>query len=150
MLSAGILSEQVTRREIHREYRAIVRGSIPVKEGTIDAPIGRAGDSIIERRIDYEKGERAVTHYQVVEEQNGHSLVSLWLETGRTHQIRVHMKHLGYPLIGDYLYNPDFAYMTRQALHSYRLEFVHPITGEKMEFVSPIPHDFRSVLGKET
>ena len=150
MLSAGILSEQVTRREIHREYRAIVCGSIPVKEGTIDAPIGRAGDSIIERRIDYEKGERAVTHYQVVEEQNGHSLVSLWLETGRTHQIRVHMKHLGYPLIGDYLYNPDFAYMTRQALHSYRLEFVHPITGEKMEFVSPILHDFRSVLGKET
>lgn len=150
MLSAGILSEQVTRREIHREYRAIVRGNLPQKEGVIDAPIGRAGESIIERMVDYENGERAVTHYRVVEEKNGHSLISLWLETGRTHQIRVHMKHLGYPLIGDYLYNPDFEFMTRQALHSYKLVFTHPITHEKMEFVSGLPSDFQAVLGKES
>lgn len=148
MLSAGILSQQVVNREIHREYRAIVRGNLPQKEGVIDAPIGRKEASIIERVVDFEKGERAVTHYRVVEEKNGHSLISLWLETGRTHQIRVHMKHLGFPLIGDYIYNQDFEYMSRQALHSYKLVFTHPITLEKMEFVSELPQDFRDVLGK--
>lgn len=150
MLSAGILSQQVGNREIHREYRAIVRGTLLQKEGVIDAPIGRKEASIIERVVDFENGERAVTHYRVVEEKNGHSLISLWLETGRTHQIRVHMKHLGYPLIGDYIYNQDFEYMSRQALHSYKLVFTHPITCEKMEFVCEIPQDFRDVLGKET
>ena len=150
MLSAGILSQQVVNREIHREYRAIVRGTMPQKEGVIDAPIGRKEASIIERVVDFENGERAVTHYRVVEEKNGHSLISLWLETGRTHQIRVHMKHLGYPLIGDYIYNQDFEYMSRQALHSYKLVFTHPVTCEKMEFVCEIPQDFRDVLGKET
>lgn len=150
MLSAGILSQQVVNREMHREYRAIVRGTLPQKEGVIDAPIGRKEASIIERVVDFENGERAVTHYRVVEEKNGHSLISLWLETGRTHQIRVHMKHLGYPLIGDYIYNQDFEYMSRQALHSYKLVFTHPVTCEKMEFVCEIPQDFRDVLGKET
>lgn len=82
----------------------------------------------------------------VVEEKNGHSLVSLRLETGRTHQIRIHMKHLGFPLIGDYLYNPDMEHISRQALHSYRLRFSHPITQEKMDFVAPLPEDMRKVL----
>lgn len=150
MLSAGILSQQVTNREIHREYRAIVRGELLEKEGTIDAPIGRKDASIIERCVDFEKGERAVTHYRVVEEANGHSLLSLKLETGRTHQIRVHMKHLGYPLIGDYLYNPDFEYMNRQALHSYRLVFTHPILGKEMEFVSELPADFKNVMKRNS
>ena len=149
MLSAGILSAQIVNREIHREYRAIVRGSLPHKEGIIDVPIGRKEASIIERMVDFENGERAVTHYRVVEEKNGHSLISLWLETGRTHQIRVHMKHLGFPLIGDYIYNQDFEHMSRQALHSYKLVFTHPITCEKMEFVCEVPQDFRDVLGKQ-
>jgi len=150
MLSAGILSQQVVNREIHREYRAIVRGELLEKEGTIDAPIGRKDASIIERCVDFENGERAVTHYRVVEEANGHSLLSLKLETGRTHQIRVHMKHLGYPLIGDYLYNPDFEYMNRQALHSYRLVFTHPILGKEMEFVSELPADFKNVMKRNS
>lgn len=146
MLSAGILSSMVVKRSIHREYLAIVRGQVLPKEGTIDAPIGRKGDSIIERRIDYEKGERAITHYTLKEYKNGHSLLSIHLETGRTHQIRVHMKHIGFPLIGDYLYNPDMEYMTRQALHSHRLQFTHPITGESMDFIAPLPVDMQKVL----
>lgn len=147
MLSSGILSSMVANRDIHREYRAIVRGQITPEAGTIDAPIARVSDSIIERTVDYEKGDHAVTHYQTVAYKNGHSLLSIHLETGRTHQIRVHMKHIGFPLIGDHLYNPDMEYMTRQALHSYRLQFKHPITGEAMDFIAPLPKDMGKVLG---
>lgn len=146
MLSGGILSSMVAERAIHREYLAIVRGHISPESGTIDAPIGRKGDSIIERQIDYINGERAITHYTMQEYKNGHSLLSIHLETGRTHQIRVHMKHIGFPLIGDHLYNPDMEYMTRQALHSYRLQFTHPITGEPMDFTAPLPVDMQKVL----
>lgn len=146
MLSGGILSSMVAERAIHREYLAIVRGHISPESGTIDAPIGRKGDSIIERQIDYVGGERAVTHYALKEYKNGHSLLSIHLETGRTHQIRVHMKHIGFPLIGDYLYNPDMEYMNRQALHSHRLQFTHPITGESMDFTAPLPVDMLKVL----
>ena len=94
-----------------------------------------------------ENGESAVTHYRVLDEKNGHSLVSLILETGRTHQIRIHMKYLGYPLIGDYLYNPDMEHIQRQALHAWKLSFVHPITGEKMQFTAPLPKDMAKVAG---
>ena len=97
--------------------------------------------------MDFEKGESAVTHYRVLDEKNGHSLVSLILETGRTHQIRIHMKYLGYPLIGDYLYNPDMEQIQRQALHAWKLSFVHPITGEKMQFTAPLPEDMAKVAG---
>ena len=83
----------------------------------------------------------------MLDTKNGHSLVSLFLETGRTHQIRVHMKYTGYPLIGDYLYNPDMEHINRQALHSYRLAFRHPVTGEPLEFTAPMPEDMRRVLG---
>lgn len=146
MLSSNILSAAVRRHDIHREYLAIVRGSVNQKCGTINAPLARKEGSIIERTVDFENGEHAVTHYQVLEEKNGHSLVSLHLETGRTHQIRIHMKHIGFPLIGDYLYNPDMEYITRQALHSHRLKFTHPITGEAMEFTAPLPEDMKNVF----
>lgn len=146
MVSSSILSSMGMRHEITREYLAIVREALNPSEGTIDAPIGRTGSSLIERKIDFENGERAVTHYRVVEEQNGHSLISLILETGRTHQIRVHMKYIGHPLVGDYLYNPDMEYIDRQALHSHRLSFTHPVTGEKMEFTAPLPADMRKIL----
>lgn len=146
MVSSSILSSMGMRHEITREYLAIVRGALKPSVGTIDAPIGRTGSSLIERKIDFENGERAVTHYRVVEEQNGHSLISLILETGRTHQIRVHMKYIGHPLVGDYLYNPDMEYIDRQALHSHRLSFTHPVTGEKMEFTAPLPADMRKIL----
>ena len=116
------------------------------ESGTITAPLARREGTIIERVVDWEKGEPAVTHYQVVTVRNGHSLVALRLETGRTHQIRIHMKYLGYPLIGDYLYNPDMEHITRQALHSHRLSFPHPITGEAMCFEAQLPEDMKQVL----
>ena len=143
MLSANILSGMGYRHEIEREYLAIVRGNVFPPSGTIDAPLSRMEGSIIERKVDFEHGERALTHYRVVEEKNGHSLVSLRLETGRTHQIRIHLKYLGFPLVGDYLYNPDMEYISRQALHSCRLRFVHPITKERMEFRAPLPEDMQ-------
>ncbi|MEZ3471125.1 MAG: RluA family pseudouridine synthase [Schaedlerella sp.] len=143
MVSANILSGMGYRHEIEREYLAIIRGRVVPASGTIDAPLSRREGSLIERKVDFEKGERAVTHYQVVEEKNGHSLVSLRLETGRTHQIRIHLKYLGFPLIGDYLYNPDMEWISRQALHSYRLHFDHPITRERMDFTAPLPEDMQ-------
>lgn len=146
LVSGSILSDMTKYREVHREYLAIARGSVTPSEGTIQAPLGRKEGTIIERTVDWEHGEDAVTHYKVVKEANRHSLVSLRLETGRTHQIRIHMKYLGYPLIGDYLYNPDMEYMTRQALHSHHMEFTHPITGEHMSFTAPLPEDMARVM----
>lgn len=144
--SATRIAQMTKNREIHREYRAIVRGIPAPSEGTIDAPLGRKAGSIIERTVDFEQGEPAITHYQVVESKNGHSLLALQLETGRTHQIRIHLKHLGYPLVGDYLYNPDMEFINRQALHAYHLRFSHPVTGEKMEFTAPLPEDMKAIL----
>ena len=116
MLSSAVLSDMAVRHAITREYLAI------------------------------EHGERAVTHYKTLETKNGHSLVSLQLETGRTHQIRIHMKYLGFPLVGDYLYNPDMEFITRQALHSCRLSFEHPITHVPLCFEAPLPEDMKRVL----
>lgn len=149
MLSAAVLSKQVKERSLHRQYLAIADGITP-EQGIIDAPIGRSGDSTIERRIDYENGEWAVTHYKriAVTRINGQSLslVSLQLETGRTHQIRVHMQSIGHPLLGDFLYHPDFALIGRQALHSAKVEFVHPVTGKKMEFTCELPEDMKQLF----
>lgn len=148
-VSAGMLSAMIANKAasgITREYLAIVKGSVQPSEGTITAPLGRKEGSIIERTVDFEKGESAVTHYKVLDEKNGYSLVSLILETGRTHQIRIHMKYLGYPLIGDYLYNPDMERIQRQALHAWKLTFRHPITGEMLDFTAPLPEDMVAVL----
>lgn len=152
-LSSGILSDMVSRREIKRTYLAICEddGTLPL-EGMIDAPIARKEGSTIERVVDFEKGERAVTHYKLLERNldKGISLISLQLETGRTHQIRVHMKQIGHPLIGDGLYGNIDAeinrLMSRQALHSYSLEFIHPITLEKMIFNQILPDDMYHLI----
>ena len=147
MLSACILSEQMAGRRIRREYRAIVLGHTP-EEGTVDSPIARAEGSTIERRVDHETGERAVTHFRTLlyNEEKDLSLVSLSLETGRTHQIRVHMRSIGHPLPGDFLYCPDYRYISRQPLHSYLLRFEHPITGKEMEFTAGLPEDMKQLL----
>ena len=146
LVSANILADATKTHQVHREYLAICSGLLSPETGVIDAPIARKGDSIIERMVDFEKGELARTHYELVSHKNGHSLVRLKLETGRTHQIRVHMKYLGFPLIGDGLYNPDMRYMKRQALHSHHMAFLHPITGEPMEFFAPLPKDMAQVF----
>lgn len=142
MHSASILSRMVSKRKIKREYLAIATGLVP-EEGCIDAPIGRVFGSTIEREVNWETGESARTNYRRLAYENGYSLVSLQLETGRTHQIRVHMKHIGHPLPGDFLYNPTDDIIKRQALHSYRLSFLHPITKEELSFVAPLPSDMQ-------
>lgn len=144
-ISAGILSQMVAERQIKREYLALASKSTLPDTDTIIAPIARKEESVIERIVDFDRGEYAVTHYRkiAVNADRNLSLLLLHLETGRTHQIRVHMKHIGAPLIGDYLYNPDMTYITRQALHSYRLTFSHPITKEPMQLTAPVPVDMQ-------
>ena len=140
-LSAALLSRQLQEQNIRRTYLAIVDG-IPPDAGTISLPIARAEGSTILREVNEEYGEYACTHFERLDIHDGYSLLELHLDTGRTHQIRVHMKALGYPLIGDYLYNPDYSRIKRQALHSYQLSFTHPITGEPLCFTAPAPEDF--------
>lgn len=147
MLSAAVLYGQMRERKIHRTYLAIVTGCLE-KPGIIDLPIGRKEGSTIERMIDPEHGERAVTHYVPLQWGDGWTLVQCVLETGRTHQIRVHMAHLGHPLPGDFLYNSDDHTMDRQPLHSWKLSFVHPVTGEIMEFVQELPEDMLWYMSK--
>ena len=146
LVSAGILSAMARRRLIRREYLAIAKGKVTPTEGTITAPLARKPGTIIERTVDFTYGEEAITHYRLIDYKNGHSLILLRLETGRTHQIRIHMKYLGFPLIGDYLYNPDTALITRQALHSHKLSFPHPVSGRELSFTAPLPEDMQSVL----
>ena len=142
MLSGGILARHSGLREIRREYVAIVSGNTP-ESGTINAPIARLDGSTIERCVDFDHGEHAVTHYWKLayNQEKDLSLIRLKLETGRTHQIRVHMKYAGFPLIGDFLYNPDCRFIKRQALHSVSLKFIHPVTGKMMHITSPLPED---------
>lgn len=142
MYSASLLSDMVKNREIQREYLAIATGLVP-EGGTIEAPIARVDGSTIERHVDFELGEYALTTYERLAYHDGYSLVSLKLGTGRTHQIRVHMKHIGHPLPGDFLYNPDYKKIKRQALHSHRLSFIHPITGDALTFTAPLPEDMQ-------
>lgn len=142
MLSSCILSDQVKEHAIHREYLAIVCGKTD-PFGTIDVPIARKDGSTIERIPEPDLGEPAFTHYQTISynENTDLSFLRLRLETGRTHQIRVHMKYIGHPLPGDFLYHPDYRYIKRQALHSAYLRFTHPVTKEIMEFEAPLPED---------
>lgn len=114
----------------------------------MDTPIGRVPGSVIERQVDLEHGEPACTHYRrlLYNSERDLSLVRLRLETGRTHQIRVHMASIGHPLPGDFLYNPDYRHIARQPLHSHRLEFLHPVTGESMAFTAPLPADMEALL----
>lgn len=139
-LSAAILSVQMRNREIRRTYLAVVQGITP-KKGTVSAPIGRKDGSVMERQVDFNHGETAVTHFQRLAVSGDHSLLELHLETGRTHQIRIHMGYIGHPLPADYLYNPVYERFSRQPLHSYQLDFCHPLTGEPMCITAPVPAD---------
>lgn len=144
-LSAGILNTFMQRREIKRVYNAIVEDDGSLKEsGTVDAPIAREDNTLIKRRVSKE-GHRAITHYKVLKRLNGASLIELRLDTGRTHQIRVHMSYIGHPLVGDYLYNERYydKENVRPLLHSKSLSFIHPITGEDLYLECELPKDFK-------
>lgn len=148
-LASGILSNMVSKRLIKRTYLAICKDDDSLPEnGSIDASIARREGSTIERVVDFENGERAVTHFKRLSHHpdKGISLIQLQLETGRTHQIRVHMKHIGHPLIGDDLYGGDCSLIQRQALHSYSLKFIHPIALKEMYFEQELPEDMASIL----
>lgn len=160
-VSGAMLSKQVREGTIRKEYVAIAQGIIDIhakslectgfiagdddNHFTIDAPIARVDGSTIERIVD-ERGERAVTHVTILDKRENMTLVSCDLETGRTHQIRVHMAYIGHPLLGDGLYNPDNTDMKRQALHCRRLAFTQPITGEKIDVMVPLPEDMEVAL----
>lgn len=138
--SAAVLSTQMRNRQIRRTYLAVVEGITP-PNGTISAPISRVDDSVIERHVDFLHGEPAVTHYERLETKNEYSLLEIHLETGRTHQIRVHMGYIGHPLPADYLYHPEYDCFKRQPLHSLQLEFRHPVTDKSMCLLAPVPED---------
>ena len=138
--SAAVLSTQMRNRQIRRTYLAVVEGITP-PNGTISAPISRVDDSVIERHVDFLRGEPAVTHYERLEVKNEHSLLEIHLETGRTHQIRVHMGYIGHPLPADYLYHPEYDCFKRQPLHSLQLEFRHPVTDKPMCLLAPVSED---------
>ncbi|MFT4412479.1 RluA family pseudouridine synthase [Fredinandcohnia humi] len=142
-----LLSEQQKSGVLKRTYEAIAHGNFREEVGTIDAPIGRKDDSIIERQV-RQDGQRAVTHFRVLEKHENWTHVLLQLETGRTHQIRVHLSYIGHPIMGDDLYGGDRAEINRQALHCRQLTFWHPMYHKEASFHADVPNDMKELLGK--
>lgn len=147
----NLIVRQMKSNTFVKEYRAIVQGIMEQEEGTINLPIARKPDSIMLRHIS-ETGQPAVTHYKVLEYLNNATFVKFILETGRTHQIRVHCHALGHPIIGDSLYtgdlyqSPENRLIDRQALHSFRASFIHPITDKPLDITAPLPQDMQQVI----
>lgn len=139
------LVRQMKSGVLKKEYIAICEGILPRAKGTINAPIARKENSIIERCID-ESGDVAITHYDVLKSNDSMSVVHLILETGRTHQIRVHMAHIGNPIIGDTLYGHSSKLINRQALHSNKISFIHPITKEQINLTAPLFDDMKTII----
>lgn len=140
-----LLSKQQRRDEIQRVYEAIVTGSMTCDNGAVEEPIARKESSIIEREV-HPAGQYACTHYKVLHRYDNFTHVQLQLETGRTHQIRVHLAYIGHPLLGDTLYGNASSLIARQALHCKKIAFYHPITGKYCEFYAPLPNDMKKLL----
>lgn len=136
------LINQMKNNQFKKEYLAVCNGIFDKKSGTINLPIARKENSIIERRIS-ENGQTAITHYIVLKEFDNYSLVKCSLETGRTHQIRVHMSAIGHPLLGDSLYGSISNLINRQALHCFNLQFIHPVYNNDLNFWGDLPNDFK-------
>lgn len=140
------ITNQMRKNQVSKKYLAIVRGVIPEEKGTVDLPIGRPDPDDVRRGV-MEGGSPSITHYRVLERLREHTLVELLLETGRTHQIRVHMSHMGHPVLGDTLYGGENEELiSRQALHAASLTFTHPITGEKTEYRADLPEDMKKAI----
>ena len=136
------LINQMKNNQFKKEYLAVCNGFFDKKSGTINLPIARKENSIIERCIS-ENGQTAITHYEVLKEFDNYSLVKCSLETGRTHQIRVHMSAIGHPLLGDSLYGSISVLINRQALHCFNLQFIHPVYNNDLNFWGDLPNDFK-------
>ena len=144
-----LLIKQMKTNVFKKEYLAILTGHLLNKNGKIDASIARKDNSIIEREIN-NSGEQAITHYELIKNyiynNQELSLVKFILETGRTHQIRLHSKHIGHPIIGDSLYGKNSELISRQALHAYKITFKHPITKELKLFEIDLPEDMKNII----
>ena len=142
------LVAQLKAREVSRVYLALVHGHPPADQGSIDAPIGRHPENRQKMAVVEKGGRPAVSHFRVVERFKGYALLEVRLETGRTHQIRVHMAHIGHPVAGDRRYGAPKSslFPDGQALHAARLAFIHPVTGEALWFSAPLPEDFQEAL----
>ena len=145
-----LLSAQLSDRSLSRVYEAILRGTPRDMEGTVDAPIGRSPNDRKKMAVTQNHSRKAVTHYRVLETYPGFSYVRCKLETGRTHQIRVHMAHIGHPVAGDPLYGGGKSELglTSQCLHARYIQFIHPSTGERMDFASELPAEFTQALAR--
>ena len=142
------LAEQIKAHSFTREYEAVASGAFKETEGTIDAPIGRHKNDRKKMCVTTENSRNAVTHYSVIRQYGGYAHLRLRLETGRTHQIRVHLSYIGHPVLGDAVYGKASRWVQGQCLHARKIGFIHPSTGEYMEFTSPLPDYFNSVLAK--
>lgn len=153
LVAKNAFSHMALARDMHREefvktYLAVVHGSFQEKKGTINRPIYKLEDGTI-KRIVHEKGQKSITHYEVIDTFSEGSLVKLVLETGRTHQIRVHLSDIGNPIYGDALYGVmEDEYIGRQALHAFELQIIHPRTGEVLKFQSQLPEDIKKLLAR--
>lgn len=143
------LSEQIKERNVKKTYIALVRGNVPEEEATINMPIGRSTKDRKKMAVT-KNGKQAITHFKVLKRYSKYTLLEIKIETGRTHQIRVHMAEIGYPVVGDAVYSNgknEFG-IEGQMLHAYKLEFMHPITNKHMELTAPLPQYFEEILKK--
>jgi 23S rRNA pseudouridine1911/1915/1917 synthase len=143
------MSEQIKERNVKKTYIALVRGNVPEEEATINMPIGRSTKDRKKMAVT-KNGKQAITHFKVLKRYSKYTLLEIKIETGRTHQIRVHMAEIGYPVVGDAVYSNgknEFG-IEGQMLHAYKLEFMHPITNKHMELTAPLPQYFEKILKK--
>jgi len=153
-ITHSALANQMKRHEIVKRYLALVEGIVALDQGSIDAPIGRNPRHRQQMAVTVVKSKEARTHFRVQERFNRHTLLLLELETGRTHQIRVHLKAIGHPIVGDPVYGSGSinrgSTLKRQFLHAYQLKFTHPITGEVLNLEAPLPEDLQAILNQKS